>query len=238
MRNVQRPLLLVAAGTSGCLLLAGLLATVTGAASTLVRPAWADQNCITEGSTLSLDSTAYAVTPREAVDGLGERTVDMIWYDRDNSDQVTITVSTEATEVRTLTDPGCGGIVTIPVDVTLTSASRRIDEVYEGDARIRLDDDLWTVIIDWTQADNTGSLQAPPENNNDTFERFGYQIRFGEESTLGGIRAEFIRDNGSKRYVALGLIGGDSQTAIEDELVIETDPPIEPVEVPATPGAR
>jgi len=80
------------------------------------------------------------------------------------------------------------------------------------------------VIVDWTPEALDGSLQ-PPEitKDNQTWERFGLQVRFGEESTLGGVRGEVIRDNGSKRYIALGLIGGDSVSEIEDGLVIETD---------------
>jgi len=224
MKLARTPLLLAVAASGGCILIAGLLATVTGAATTLVRPAWAVENCRTKGSTLSLESTAYAVMPEEVLDGLGTRKVEMIWHDRDNSDTVTITVQSEATEVTTYTDAGCQGVVALPVDVTLTTPSRRLDETWSGDARVRLDDALWTVIVDWTPEALDGSLQ-PPEitKDNQTWERFGLQVRFGEESTLGGVRGEVIRDNGSKRYIALGLIGGDSVSEIEDGLVIETD---------------
>lgn len=235
MSRIRRPLLLATAGASGCILIAGLLATVTGAASTLVRPSWVSENCTTEGSTLTLASTAYAVTPQEVVDDLGTRTVGMIWHDRDESEQVTITIETEATEVKTLTDSGCNGVVLMPVTATLTSETGRLDESFSGNARVRLDDALWTVILDWTTADPGGTLPEPDLPDNQTFERFGFQIRFGEESTTGGVRAEARRDNDTLRYLALGLIGGDSQSEIEDGVVVETDPTFEPIETPDGP---
>lgn len=226
---------LLATGCIVVLLAAGLVGVVAGAASSLLAPSFAS-TCDLEGTALPLDATAYEHTPQAVIDGLGTRSVDMVWYDRDGV-RLTMDVATDATEVVTLTDDGCDGIVAMPVDVTLSSGDGRLDETFRSEARIRLDNAAWVLVIDHViaVADLQGSLPLPALSEAEAFVSLGFQLRWNQNGTiLGGIRGVVEEAGGDTRIMAIGLIGGSTQEEVEQ--IADGDEDLEdagPVQAPA-----